>query len=320
MKILITGIAGFVGSHLADYCLSKARTRISGTILPHASKDELKRVKGIKDKIEILECDLTDKIKVERVLKKVKPDKIFHLAAQSSPSFSWSSPKETLFNNIVAELNIFEVVRKLKLNPVIQIAGSADEYGLVYKSELPIKETNPFRPLSPYGVSKVTQEMLASQYFRSYGLKTVTTRAFNHEGPGKGKHFAVSAFSIQIAAIEKGKQKPIIKVGNLSARRDLTDVRDVVRAYWLATERCKFGEAYNIGSGRAYKIEEVLKILLSFSKTKIKVVKDPKLIRPNDVEIWQCDYDKFKKATGWNPKIDLKNTLLDTLNYWRKEI
>ena len=320
MKVLITGITGFMGSHLADYCLTKKRVKVFGTILSHHLGDELKRIKHIKGKIKLFECNLTNRNSVFRVLEKVKPDKIFHLAAQSFVPVSFRAPEDTLYNNIMAELNLFEVVRELKLDPIIQVAGSSEEYGLVYKNELPIKETNPLRPLSPYGVSKVAQDMLAYQYHQGYGLKTVITRCFNTEGPGRGRQFVISAFSHQIARIEKGLQKPVIKVGNLSSYRDFTDVRDIVKALWLATGKCEFGQPYNIGTGKAHQIKEVLEILLSFTKKKIKIKKDPKLMRPSDVPILLSDSTKFRKKTGWKPEIDFKTTLLDNLNYWRKEV
>ena len=320
MSILITGITGFVGSHLAEYCLTKKGAKVFGTVLSHHLGDELKRIEYIKNKIKLFECDLTNRIAVEKVLSQARPDKIFHLAAQSFVPTSWESPEYTLYNNIMAELNIFEVVRQLKLDPIIHVPGSSEEYGLVKKNELKIKESNPLRPLSPYGVSKVAQEMLAYQYHQSYGLKTVITRAFNHEGPRRGKQFVTSAFASQIAAIEKNKQPPIMKVGNLEAWRDFSDVRDIVRAYWLATEKCRFGEPYNIGSGQVHQIKEVLSVLLSFSRVKIKVKQDPKLMRPSDVPILQCDAAKFRRATGWKPQIPFKTTLKDTLDYWREEI
>jgi len=321
-KILITGLTGFVGSHLAEYCLTKAKTKVFGTTLPYRFYDEMKRIEHIKNKIELFELDLNNKVAVRKILKKIKPDKIFHLAAQSVVSASWQSPEHTLSNNIMAELNIFEVLRELKLNPIIHIAGSSEEYGLIFKNELPVKETNPFRPLSPYAVSKITQEMLAFQYHRSYGLKTVTTRAFNHDGPRRGKEYVTSNFARQIVAIEKGRQKPIIEVGNLNVYRDYSDVRDIVRAYWLAVEKCKYGESYNVGSGKVYQIKDVLKILLSYSTfgRKIKIEKNPKLMRPSDIPIIQCDSTKFRKITGWKPEIDFRDTLKDVLNYWRNNL
>lgn len=319
MKILITGITGFVGSHLAEYCLTMPEVKVYGTILSHHLGDEMKRIERIKDKIKLFECNLTSRIAVERVLHKVKPDKIFHLAAQSFVKVSWDGPEDTIFNNIMSELNIFESCRSLGINPVIQIAGSSEEYGLVSENEIPIKETNPLRPLSPYAVSKIGQEMLGYQYCKSYGLKIVLTRAFNHEGPGRGEQFVTSTFAKQIAQIEKGKQEPIVKVGNLRAQRDYTDVRDVVRAYWLATEKCEFGKPYNICSGKVWKIERVLEFLLSLSTAKdIKIEQDPERMRPSDVQILKGDYTEFNKATGWEPKIPFEKTLEDLLNYWRE--
>jgi GDP-4-dehydro-6-deoxy-D-mannose reductase len=319
-KVLITGISGFIGSHLAEYCLSLPGVQVSGTIMSHHLGDEKMRIKHLEKKVKLFECDLTNRVSVAKVLGKVKPDKIFHLAAQSFVPVSWDSPEDTLYNNIISELNIFEVCRELGINPVTQLAGSSEEYGLVLKDEVPIKETNPLRPLSPYAVSKIAQDMLAFQYHKSYGLKTIITRCFNTEGPRRGKQFVLSSFAYQIASIEKGIQEPVMKVGNLDSFRDFTDVRDTVKALWLATEKCNYGEPYNIGSGKTYKIADVLKDLLSLSEKKIKVEKDPKLMRPSDVPILLCDPSKFRKATGWEPKIDFKTTLEDTLNYWRDEL
>ena len=321
MKILITGITGFVGSHLAEYCLTQSKAKVYGTVLSHHLDDELKRIEHIKDRIELFECDLTNRVAVVRVLNKVKPDKIFHLAAQSFVPTSWKSPEDTLVNNIISELNIFEVVRELKLNPVIVIACSSEEYGLIFKNELPVKETNPLRPLSPYAVSKIAQEKLALQYHYSYGLKTVLTRFFNTEGPRRGQEFVTSNFAKQIAEIEKGKREPIIYVGNLETKRDFNDVRDMVRAYWLASEKCKFGEPYNVCSGEARSIRSVLNLLLGLSKVKnIKVKQDPERLRPSDVPILQGDSSKFRKQTGWKPKIPFEKTMEDLLNYWRENV
>jgi len=321
MKILITGLTGFVGSHLAEYCLTQKDIEVYGTVFSHHLGDELKRVEHIKDKIELLECDLTNRVAVARVLEKAKPDKIFHLAAQSFVPVSWKSPEDTLFNNIISELNIFEVVREMKINPIIVIAGSSEEYGLVYENELPIKETNPLRPLSPYAVSKITQEKLAFQYHQSYGLKTVLARFFNTEGPRRGQDFVISNFAKQVAEIEKGKREPIIYVGSLEAKRDFSDVRDIVRAYWLASEKCKFGEPYNVCSEKTRTIKSVLNLLLSLSPVKnIEVRQDPERMRPSDVLILLGDCSKFKKETGWMPEIPFEKTILDTLDYWREII
>ena len=320
MKILITGITGFIGSHLAEYCLNKEGVRVFGTVLSHHLGDELKRIEHIKERIELFECDLTNRIAVNRVLEKVRPDKIFHLAAQSFVPVSWRSPEDTLYNNIMSELNLFEAIKELKLDSVIQVAGSSEEYGLVEKEETPIKENNPLRPLSPYGVSKVAQDRLAYQYHQSYGLKTIITRCFNTEGPRRGKQFVISTFAHQIASIEKGLQEPLIYVGNLEAYRDFTHVKDITRALWSAIEKCKFGEPYNIGTGKIHQIKEVLETLLSLTEKKIEIKKDSKRMRPSDVPILLCDSTKFRNTTGWEPRIDFKTILSDTLNYWRKEL
>lgn len=319
MRVLITGITGFVGSHLAEHCLKQPDVQVFGTIKSHHLGEELKRIEKIKDKIELLECDLVNRVAVARVLEKSKPDRIFHLAAQSFVPTSWKSPEDTLINNIIPQLNLFEVAREMKLDPVFVLALSSEEYGLVLENELPVKETNTLRPLSPYAVSKVTQDRLGYQYFKSYGLKVVLTRFFNTEGPGRGQDFVTSNFAKQIAEIEKGKRDPVISVGNLEAKRDFSDVRDVVRAYWLAAEKCEPGEVYNICSEKSRTIQSMLDLLVGFSTSKnIKVEQDPLRMRPSDVELLLGDCSKFRKQTGWKPEIPFEKTMEDLLNYWRE--
>ncbi|MDP2924252.1 MAG: GDP-mannose 4,6-dehydratase [Candidatus Omnitrophota bacterium] len=317
MKVLITGITGFVGSHLSEYLLNKKDVEIYGII---RWRSDIKNISHIKEKIKLYEADIRDFVSVKGMIAKIKPDKIFHLAAQSFVGASFGAPQETLTTNIVGELNIFEAVRSLRINPFILIAGSSEEYGLVHKNELPIKETNPLRPLSPYAVSKVTQDILGYQYFKSYGLNIIVTRAFNHTGPRRGEPFVSSNFAKQIAMIEKGKQEPVINVGNLETVRDFSDVRDVVRAYWLSLDKCKPGEVYNICSGKGYKIKEILNILLSLTKERVKIKEDPERLRPSDVPVLIGDCAKFRKATGWKPEIPFEKTLEDLLNYWRENI
>ena len=317
MRVLITGITGFVGSHLAEYLLSKRGIAVHGIERWRSKEDNIVQ---IKEKITLHYCDIRDASSVHEVIRKVKPDRIFHLAAQSFVPSSWIVPAETLTTNIIGELNIFEAVRELGLNPRIQIAGSSEEYGIVHKHELPIKETNPLRPMSPYGVSKVGQDLLGYQYYLSYGLHIVRTRAFNHTGPRRGEVFATSNFARQIALIEKRKQKPQIWVGNLTPRRDFTDVRDVVRAYWLALEKGKKGEVYNICSGKDYSIGEMLALLLEFSRVKPKIKQDPKRMRPSDVMRLLGSNAKFRKCTGWKPEIPFRKTLEDLLDYWRERV
>ena len=317
MKVLITGIAGFVGSHFTEYFLAKKDIEIYGIERWKASTENIAH---LKDKIKLYdECDINDIVSMRDILKKVKPDFIIHLAAQSFVPTSWTAPAETVKTNMIGEVNLFEALRSLKLNPRIIVAGSSEEYGFVKKDELPIKETNPLRPLSPYAVSKVGQDLLGYQYYRSYGLDVIRTRAFNHTGPRRGENFVCSNFAKQIALIEKGKQKPVIRAGNLDAKRDFTDVRDMVNGYWLIMQKGKPGDVYNICSGKAYAIKEVLDILLPLSKVPIKVKQDPRRMRPSDVPVLLGDCTKMKKLTGWKLTIPFKKTMEDLLDYWREK-
>ena len=318
MRVLITGITGFAGSHLADYLLADhPEVEIFGT---RRWRSRLENVEHLLDRVHLVDCDLKDSAAVQTTLGDVRPEVIFHLAAQSFVPTSWRAPAETLDTNITSQTNLFEAVRRLDLDPTIQIAGSSEEYGLVHPDEVPIKESNPLRPLSPYAVSKVAQDLLAYQYFRSYGLKTVRTRGFNHTGPRRGEVFVTSNFAKQIASIEAGIQDPIIRVGNLNAERDFTDVRDTVRAYWLAVTKGKPGEVYNIASGSTIRIAELLERLLALSEAKVDIEVDPERLRPSDVEILLGDTSKFHGDTGWEPRIPLDKTLQDLLDYWRSRL
>jgi len=318
LRALITGITGFAGSHLAEYILANhPDTEVYG-IMRWRSRTE--NIQGIKERIQLIECDLRDATSVKTLLGRVRPDKIFHLAAQSYVPSSWNAPAESLTTNVLGQLHIFEAIRELAIEPWIQIACSSEEYGLVHEDELPITETNPLRPLSPYAVSKVGQDFLGYQYYKSFGLKVVRTRGFNHDGPRRGEVFVSSNFAKQLIEVEKGKKPAVLHVGNLEARRDFTDVRDIVRAYWLATERCEAGDVYNICSGKAYSIQEVLDRLIELSGVKVKVETDPTRLRPSDVPVLLGDYTKFKDATGWEPEIPYDKTLADMLEYWRETI
>jgi GDP-4-dehydro-6-deoxy-D-mannose reductase len=315
MRALITGITGFVGSHLAEYLLQKGND-VYGTIRWRSRTDNIKH---IHDSLKIIESDVRDSYSIEKAINKVEPDVIFHLAAQSFVPTSFHAPQETLTTNIIGTVNLLEAVRSSNCNPVIQIAGSSEEYGLVHPHETPIKETNPLRPLSPYGVSKVAQDLLGYQYHKSYGMRIVRTRAFNIVGPRSGEKIVIAAFAKQIAEIEAGKKEPVIFVGNLEAKRDFTDVRDIVRAYVLAVEKCDYGEAYNICSGRTWKISEVLEKLLSLSSANIEARHDPARMRPSDVIILHGDPAKFHKQTGWTTSISFEETLQNVLSYWRNK-
>jgi len=318
MKVLITGITGFVGSHLAEHCLSLDEPVEVVGICRWRSRRE--NIEHLGDAITLRECDLRDASSVHKLLAEVRPQRIFHLAAQSYVPSSWNSPAETITTNVIGQLNIFEAMRELELDARIQIAGSSEEYGLVHPEEAPITEDNPLRPLSPYAVSKVAQDTLAYQYFQSYGLQAIRTRAFNHTGPRRGEVFVTSNFAKQIVAIEAGLHEPVIEVGDLTPERDFTDVRDIVRAYWLCLERCTPGEVYNIASGKAYRIRQVLDMLLSHSDIDIEVRVDPARLRPSDVPLLLGDNSKFCKETGWKPEIPFDRTAKDLLDYWRERV
>lgn len=313
-RVLVTGVTGFAGSHLVDYILSRGDCQIFG-ILRWRSPTE--NIAHFMDKITLLECDLRDASSTRDTLETVRPDWIFHLAAQSFVPTSWSAPTESLTTNILGQVNIFEAVRRLGMKCRIQLACSSEEYGMVAPHEVPIKETNPLRPLSPYAVSKVAQDLLGYQYWMSWNVDSVRTRGFNHEGPRRGPVFVASDFAKQIADIEKGRREPVVHVGNLQAKRDFSDVRDMVRAYWLALEKCEPGEVYNICTGRSWTIREVLDLLLSMTKATIEVRQDPARLRPSDVPILLGDNSKFVQATGWKPTIPFEQTLRDMLDYWR---
>lgn len=315
MKALVTGISGFVGSHMAELLLHKG-VEVVGTI---RNRSRMNHIEHIAKDLHLVECELRDPFSVETLVKTEKPDLIFHLAAQSFVPTSWNSPMDTINNNIAGQLNLFEAVRRFDLPTKIQIACSSEEYGHVEPHEAPILESNPLRPLSPYAISKVAQDLMGYQYYKSYGIHAVRTRTFNHTGPRRGEQFVTSNFAKQIADIEKGLKEPIIYVGNLEAKRDFTDARDVVRAYWLSLEKGKPGEVYNIASGTCWKISEMLELLLSFSNVNIEVRPDPARMRPSDVELLLGNYDNFHKATGWKPEIPFEKTMEDLLNYWRSQ-
>jgi len=315
-KAFITGIAGFVGSHLADLLLSRG-FEVYGLIRSRSKTDY---IESIINKLHVEDADILDTHSLYATVSRIKPDYIFHLAAQSFVPTSWVSPSVTLEANIVGSANLFEAVRQVGIDPVIQIACSSEEYGLVHPDELPIKETNPLRPLSPYAVSKLAMDYLGYQYFQSYKLRIIRTRGFNHTGPRRGDTFAESNFAKQIALIEKGKQDPVIHVGNLEASRDYTDVRDMVKGYLVAVEKCDPGDVYNICAGTTIKIGDMLNLLLSFSKTKVTVQPDQSRMRPSDVPVLLGDNSKFVAKTGWKPEIPFKKTMEDLLNYWRERV
>lgn len=318
MKILITGITGMVGSHLAEHLINQNRFEVHGTLRWRSNREN---IESFEKELHLHECELRDPHSVMRLLQEIRPTQIYHFASQSSVAASWNSPRETLVNNITAQLNIFEAMRHLDLlNTPVLIPGSSEEYGLVYERELPVKENNPLRPLSPYAVSKVTMDTMAYQYHKSFGLHLIRTRAFNHIGPRQGDVFVASSFAKQIAEIELKKREPVIQVGNLEAKRDFTDIRDIVTAYTAALEHCKPGGVYNIGSGSAHSIKDVLDTFLNMSKLIIQVKEDPARMRPSDVPNMVCDNSKFVEETNWEPQISFKESLYDLLQYWRDKV
>ena len=319
MKALITGITGFAGSHLADYLLAhQPDVEIFGIRRWRSRMENIAHIPP--DRLHLVESDLSDYNSVHRMLDRVRPDYVFHLAAQSFVPTSWNAPAATLEVNVIGQTNLFEAALALKLDPVIQIACSSEEYGLVHPHETPISETNPLRPLSTYAVSKIAQDYLGYQYFQSYGLKVIRTRGFNHTGPRRGEVFVASNFAKQLARIKAGLAEPVIRVGNLEAKRDFTDVRDMVRAYWLAVTKARPGEVYNIASGREVVIQDLLDKLIELTDVEVTVEQDPDRMRPSDVEILLGDSSKFRADTGWEPEIPFDQTLRDIVDYWRERI
>ncbi len=314
-KILITGISGFVGGFLAEHLVkTQNENTIIGTYLvkPHVSF-----LDGISQKPELYQVDLIDQQEVHGLIKQIRPDIIYHLAALSSPAESFKNPAQTISNNINAQINLLEAVRKNNLTETkILIVSSSEVYGVIDPSDLPVDEDTPLRPVSPYGVSKIAQDYLGLQYFNAYHMGIYRVRPFNHIGPGQSPHFVVSSFARQIAEIEKGKKEPVFTVGNLHAKRDFTDVRDIVVAYALILHGGKAGDVYNVGSGVVHSISDILDILLSMAKIKITVKVDEALFRPGDVPEIVCDNKKIK-TLGWKPTIPIEKSLSDTLEYWR---
>ena len=314
MRALITGVGGFAGSHLADYLVGHTDWQVSGCILPRWDCSRLDR------RVACIELDLRDRLPVRAMLERVAPDVIFHLAGQAFPPISWDDPWDTLENNIRAETNLLDGLVKLDVKPRVLVVGSGDEYGPAHPEDLPLHEDSPLRTNSPYAVSKAAQDWLGLAYFLSHKLPIVRVRPFNHIGPRQSESFVVPAFAKQIALIEVGQQEPVLRVGNLSARRDFTDVRDVVRAYYLAVTLGQPGEVYNIGSGRSYAIQEILNIIVSYSRVSVRVEQDPARMRPSDIPDIHCDASKLIQATGWRPEIPLEQSLRDVLDEWREKV
>lgn len=313
MKALVTGISGFVGAHLAEYLLRNRDWVVAGTVYGPAES-----IEHIQDHLELYPLELSELDTVVQLLRESKPDFIFHLAAQPVVSLSRADPWHTLSNNIRLQLNFLQAMRQIGLKARMLVVGSSEEYGLIRPDEVPVSEDNPFRPMSPYAVSKIAQDMLGLQYHLSYGLDVVRVRPFNHIGPGQRLGFVAPDFAKQVAECEAGLREPVIRVGNLTAERDFSDVRDVVRAYVLLMEKGAAGEVYNIGSGRARPIQELLDALLSLAEVPIRVEQDPARMRASDIPTMVADCSRIRECTGWAPEIPFGQSLRDVLDYWRQ--
>ena len=318
MRVLITGVTGMVGSHLADYIVAhQPGVEIHGLVRWRSPLDNVRHLGAA---VTLHQGELRDLNSLVSLLRRVRPDRIFHLAAQSYVSASFLAPADTLHTNVIGTTNLLDAVRIVGLDPRIHVCSSSEVYGQVTRDEVPIRETNPLRPASPYAASKVGEDMIALQYFLSYGLQTIRTRMFTHTGPRRGDVFAESAFARQIAEIEAGRRANPLRVGNLDSVRTFADVRDAVRAYWLLLDKCEPGEVYNIGGNRTISVGAMLEILKSLATVPIEHAVDPILLRPSDVTLQIPDTSKFVAATGWKPEIPLETTLRDLLNWQRRRL
>jgi len=315
MKVLITGITGMVGSHLAEYFLSSfPESEVHGLV---RWRSPLRNIQKILPRVRLHQGDLRDLNSLVVLLREVRPDRIHHLAAQSYVDMSFVAPADTLNSNIIGTVNLMDAVRIVGISPRIHICSSSEVYGQVLPDEVPIKESTPLRPASPYAVSKVGEDMIAFQYGLSYRLDLVRTRMFTHTGPRRGDVFAESSFARQIAEIELNRQNGPVRVGNLDSVRTLADVRDAVRAYKLLLDKCPAGEVYNIGGNETMTVGDILKTLKSLARVPIEHVVDPARLRPSDVTLQIPDTSKFHSVTGWEPQIPARKTLSDLLDYQR---
>lgn len=324
-RVLITGITGMVGSHLADYLTENTNWEIHGLLRWRSPLNNISHL--IEDingnKIKLHYGDLHDSISIENAVKQSKPDYVFHLAAQSFPRTSFDAPLDTFETNIQGTNRILESIKNYSPEAIVHICSSSEIFGRVPKEKTPIDEECTFHPASPYAISKVGTDLLGRFYAEAYGLRTLTTRMFTHTGPRRGDVFAESSFAKQIAMIEKGFIEPVIKVGNLKSLRTVADVRDAVRAYFmLVTVNPIPGEYYNIGGDHVSEVGEILNFLLSQSlyKEKIKVEIDPQRIRPIDADLQIPSTQKFQNHTGWSPQINFEKTMCDLLDYWRERV
>jgi GDP-4-dehydro-6-deoxy-D-mannose reductase len=319
--VLVTGANGMVGSAMIDFILAEhPEYEVVGL---RRQRSDMKNVAHLvhHSRVHLEIGDLADPHSLYHIVRKYAPERCFHTAAMSHVAASWKSPAECMNTNAIGQIHLLEAIRSVNPDCRIQICGSSEEYGLVMPDEIPVRETNPLRPLSPYGCSKITQDMLGYQYAQSYHMPIVRTRAFNHSGARRHEGFAEASFSLQIARIEKGLQPPVIEHGNLDAVRDMTHVNDIVLAYWMALDgQCVWGDVYNICSGNGPRIKDILDYLLSLTSCEIVTRTDPARMRPSDVPVLIGDNSKFRSATGWTPRRTWQDAIADCLNYWRGQV
>jgi len=311
VRALITGIGGFVGRHLRQH-LEEQGDSVCGLGRPAESMDMAT--------VRVFGADLRDRAAIDRIVREAEPEAVYHLAAQSSPAESLSDPWATIGNNLLAQINLFEALLAANLRPRVLVIGSSDEYGRVDAADVPTHEGVALRPLTPYAVSKVGQDMMGFQYFAQHGLPVVRVRPFNHTGPGHDARFVIPSLARQLAQIEAEEREPVLHVGNLDVERDFTDARDMVRAYRLALVAGVPGDVYNLGRGRSVRIADTVDELISLCRVPVQTRVDPALLRPTDIPRQEADTRKFTALTGWQPLIPWHTTLSDTLEYWRSRV
>lgn len=321
-KVLITGITGFVGSHLADYLLTVPDVEVHGIKRWHLSR--MDNVRHIEERIIWHDCNILDAASVRKTVRETMPDIIFHMASESFVSPSWDNPREYMDTNYLGTVNFLDAIRDIKPDIKFHIPGSGEEYGDIHLDELPITELTVLRPVNPYAVTKVAQDLIGYVYYRSYGTQVYRTRTFNHEGPRRDKVFGIPWYAYQVARIETGKQEKVIRVGDIDDKRNFTHVSDIVRAYWLVVHKCTPGELYLVGSDendKVYTFRQALERLIAMSTVgDIRYKQDPQYVRPTKVPYLIGDTSKFREATGWRPEISFEQILSDTLSYWRERV
>jgi GDP-4-dehydro-6-deoxy-D-mannose reductase len=310
VKSLITGAAGFMGPFLRDHCLEA-----SSSVLGIDICEPREPWTGA----SFEHCDVRDYDHFSKVISQFRPDRIFHLAAQSYPTVSLEKPRETVESNLCGTINLYESLRSLGIKPMVVVACSSAEYGPVAAQDIPVRETHPLRPLHPYGVSKVGQDLIASQYFINYSIPTVRIRIFNTTGPGKIGDVC-SDLTKRAIELELGIKHRFLKVGNLTTRRAIGDVRDLIRALWISAERCELGEVYNVGAEYVYSVQEVIEAIREQVNVSFEIQQDPALMRPSDEPVIAGDTTKFRSRCNWKPEIALTATLTDMLEWWRERL